>query len=145
MIADLINKYTVRINVNVQNWEEAIREGGRLLEDIGAIEQEYIEAMIQAVKDIGPYIVLAPGIAMPHANPIAGVKKLGMSLITLKSPIAFGNKENDPVSIVVCLAATRDEEHLQELSELVQVLGNKEKVKKIKDAATIQTVLDIFS
>ena len=145
MIADLITKNTVRINVNAKNWENAIRAGGELLKNVDAIDQEYIDAMVRAVKDIGPYIVLAPGIAMPHANPKFGAKKLGMSLITLSKPVCFGNKENDPVSIVVCLSATKDNDHLQELSELIKVLGDTAKVEQIKHAANIQVILDAFA
>ena len=145
MIADLITKNTVRINVNAKNWENAIRAGGELLKNIDAIDQEYIDAMVRAVKDIGPYIVLAPGIAMPHANPKFGAKKLGMSLITLSKPVCFGNKENDPVFIVVCLSATKDNDHLQELSELIKVLGDTDKVEQIKHAANIQVILDAFA
>lgn len=52
-----------------------MRIGGELLEKSGAIEPRYIDAMINTVKEIGPYIVIAPGIAMPHARPEAGAKK----------------------------------------------------------------------
>ncbi|WP_182186912.1 PTS sugar transporter subunit IIA [Pectinatus frisingensis] len=145
MLNDLINENTVRTNVNAKDWEDAIRIGGNLLKKSGIIGQEYIDAMIQSVKDIGPYIVLAPGIAMPHANPRFGVKGLGMSLITLNTPVYFGNKDNDPVSIVICLSATKNNDHLKELSELVKVLGNDSNVQQIKSATTIKAILDIFS
>lgn len=145
MISNLINEQTVKINVNASTWEDAIKMGGNLLKSTNAIAQEYIDAMIQSVKDIGPYIVLAPGIAMPHANPKYGVKKLGMSLITLNSPVCFGHKENDPVSIVICLAALKEDDHLQELAELVEILSNADKVKQIKNATTISTILNIFT
>lgn len=47
--------------------------------------------------------------------------------MTLKSPINFGNKENDPVSLVVCLCAIDHTTHLKAMSELVQLLGDEEK------------------
>lgn len=126
LLKDLLTEKTIKLNVEVKDWEEAVRIGGELLEKDGAIEHRYIDAMINSVKEIGPYIVIAPGIAMPHARPEAGAKKIGMSLITLKNPVNFGNKENDPVKIVVCLCAVDHSAHLKALSELVELLGDDE-------------------
>lgn len=42
----------------------------------GCIKESYIDAMVNTVKNMGPYIVIAPGIAMPHAAPEDGVLKL---------------------------------------------------------------------
>ncbi|WHE06965.1 BglG family transcription antiterminator [Thermoanaerobacterium thermosaccharolyticum] len=126
LLKDLLTEKTIKLNVEVKDWEEAVKVGGELLEKDGAIEHRYIDAMIDSVKEIGPYIVIAPGIAMPHARPEAGAKKIGMSLITLKNPVNFGNKENDPVKIVVCLCAVDHSAHLKALSELVELLGDDE-------------------
>ena len=48
-------------------------------------EPTYTEAMIDVVRDMGPYIVLAPGLAMPHARPEMGAKQVGTALVTLES------------------------------------------------------------
>ena len=53
--------------------------------------------MINAVEELGPYIVIIPHIAIAHARPSDNVLKNGISLITLKEPVEFGNKDNDPV------------------------------------------------
>lgn len=134
MLEDLLTEETIKLNVEAKDWEEAIKIGGELLERAGAIENRYINAMIDMVKKLGPYIVIAPGIAMPHARPEQGAKKIGMSLITLKKPINFGNKENDPVKIVICLCAIDHSSHLKALSEVGKLLGNEERVKKIISA-----------
>src|SRR5699024_10692681 len=125
-------------------WEEAVRYGGNLLKSEGVIEQRYIDMMIQTVKELGPYIVIAPGIAMPHASSKEGVNKIGISLITLKEPIKFGNQENDPVSIVVTLATIDHTSHLRALSELVSYLGNDKFVSKILSASTVEEVKHIL-
>jgi len=81
---------------------------------------------------------------MPHARPEAGTKKIGMSLITLRNPINFGNKENDPVKMVVCLCAIDHSTHLKAMSELVVLLGNDENVEKINAAENIADILCLF-
>ncbi|MDK2807081.1 MAG: mannitol operon transcriptional activator [Thermoanaerobacterium sp.] len=136
LLKDLLTEKTIKLNVEVKDWEEAVRIGGELLEKDGAIEHRYIDAMINSVKEIGPYIVIAPGIAMPHARPEAGAKKIGMSLITLKNPVNFGNKENDPVKIVVCLCAVDHSSHLKALSELVELLGDERFISTLLNSSS---------
>ena len=115
-----------------------------MLEKTGAVEHRYVDAMVNSVKTIGPYIVIAPGIAMPHARPESGSNKVGMSLITLKNPVNFGNKENDPVKIVVCLCAIDHVTHLKALSELVEMLGDDENVKIISSSTDVNEVLGMI-
>lgn len=141
MLKDLLTKDTIKLNIEAKDWEDAIRKGGELLEKDGSIEHKYVDGMVDTMKSIGPYIVIAPGIAMPHARPECGVKKIGMSLMTLNNPINFGNKENDPVTLVVCLCAIDHTTHLKAMSELVQLLGDEAKIKKIKAAKNVDDIM----
>jgi mannitol/fructose-specific phosphotransferase system IIA component (Ntr-type) len=124
VLKDLLTKETIKLNVEAKDWEEAVRIGGELLEKSGAIEPRYIDAMINTVKEIGPYIVIAPGIAMPHARPEAGAKKIGMSLITLKNPVNFG------------LCAIDHSSHLKALSELVELLGDERFISTLLNSSS---------
>jgi mannitol/fructose-specific phosphotransferase system IIA component (Ntr-type) len=144
MLKDLLTAETMRLNVEVKDWEEAVKIGGGLLEKAGAIKHRYIDAMIDVIKKIGPYVVIAPGIAMPHARPEDGAKKVGISLITLKNPVNFGNKENDPVKIVLCISAVDHSAHLKLLSELAEFLQDREKITKIIAANDIKEVLAVL-
>ncbi len=71
---------------------------------------------------MGPYIVIAPGIAMPHARPEAGAKNIRIGLLKLKNPVNFGNEEHDPVDIVIFLCAVDNKAHIEVLGELVQLI-----------------------
>lgn len=126
MLKELLSEDLIELNVDVSNWEDAVKIGGGLLEKQGLVENRYVSAMIDTVKELGPYIVIAPGIAMPHARPESGVNKVGISIITLKNPVNFGNKENDPVKIVISLCAVDHDSHIEALSELVKLLQNDE-------------------
>ena len=143
-LRDLLRPPLVDVNIEVDNWEEAIHAAGKLLLADGAIEARFIDAMIKVAKDLGPYIVIAPGIALPHARPEDGVIKASMGLITLKPPIEFGNERNDPVSIVVALAAKDNEQHVEGLSQLAGVLSKPELVEGLKKAESKKSVLEIM-
>lgn len=144
MLKDVLNEKTIKLNVEAKNWEEAVRIGGNLLVQEGIAKAEYVDAMIKSVKDIGPYIVLAPGFAMPHARPEAGAIKPGFSMITLSNPVEFGNEENDPVTLVVCLCSPDNNSHMKALSELVSFLDNDENMDLIKNAKDPKEITSKF-
>ena len=144
MLGELLTKDTIRLNVKVKNWEEAIRMGGQLLVQEDAVEQSYVEAMVRAVKELGPYIVIAPGFAMPHARAEDGVKKIAMSLLTLESPVAFGNPDNDPVAMVICLAAVDHTTHIKAMRELAVFLNDADKMRQIKSTREVKDVLALL-
>lgn len=144
MLKDIISLETVSLQVEVDNWEEAVRKGGKLLEDQGIVTEEYSDAMVETVKNIGPYIVMEKGIAMPHARPERGAKKIGVSIMTLKDPVPFGNEENDPVFLVICFASTDSKSHLRALSDLMILFEDPESIEKIHQAKKSEEVLAII-
>lgn len=144
MLKDFLNEKTIKLNVEAKNWEEAVRIGGKLLVENGMAESRYIDAMVNGVKDIGPYIVIAPGFAMPHARPESGALKPGFSLLTLNKPVEFGNKENDPVYLVVCVCSPDSNSHIKALSELVQFLDNDENIDLIRNAKLPEEITSKF-
>ncbi|MFZ5967158.1 MAG: BglG family transcription antiterminator [Bacillota bacterium] len=144
MLSDLITAEDIRLNVEAMDWEDAVYKGAKMLLDKGCIEEKYIEGIIKKVKEIGPYIVVAPGIALPHARPEDGVNHLSMSLITLRNPVQFGNKDNDPVKMVLTLAAVDNETHLTALSQLMGLLCDAEDIARILGGANKKEILDII-
>lgn len=136
VLKDLLTEKTIELNVEASDWEEAIRKGGEVLVREGFVEPRYVDAMIKNVKELGPYIVIAPGIAMPHARPEDGVKKTGMSLITLIEPIDFGHVQNDPVKIILCLCSVDNNSHIKALSQLMKFISDEEVIKGLNKGDT---------
>lgn len=118
----------IDIHVKTENWEDAIRKSSEYLLQQGIITQNYIKAMIEAVKRIGPYIVLGHHVALAHARPEYGVNKLGVHFTTLNPPIPFGSKQFDPVSLLITLAAVDADSHLDLMSELAGILIENENI-----------------
>ncbi|MDD3948843.1 MAG: PTS sugar transporter subunit IIA [Anaerolineaceae bacterium] len=144
-LTDLLRPNLIAVNVHVKDWQEAVRESGRLLVEDQAVEPRFVDAMIEVVKEFGPYIVLAPGFAMPHAKAEAGCLKTSMSLITLKEPVEFGNPENDPVYVVAALTAKDHNEHIGALSQLADVLSNDTVVDELVAANSVEEILAIVN
>lgn len=79
--------------------------------------------MIKVAETNGPYIVITKHLAMPHARAEDGVNKIGISIAVLKDPVEFGNKSNDPVKYVFCLAAIDNFTHLRAMGDLAEILA----------------------
>jgi len=127
-LADLLTRETIKLDLQAADWRQAVRLAGQVLFETGSITAPYIDAMVRAVEELGPYMVVAPGIALAHARPEDGVKRVCMSLIRLASPVEFGSKTNDPVHLVFAFGAVDKEVHLQALKELATFLQKEEAV-----------------
>lgn len=144
-LSGMLTSKTVRAMVTVESWEEATDFVGGILLKAGLILPRYILAMKQALKDMGSYAVIAPGIVLLHARPEDGVVSPCLGLITLSDPVPFGHSENDPVDIVVAIGAVDKKAHVVALQQLAKLLGDPAKLQRIRSAESDSSLLEIFS
>ncbi|HGO5857314.1 TPA: PTS sugar transporter subunit IIA [Mannheimia haemolytica] len=145
----LIENNSILLNQSAANWEDAIKIGTDLLVKAGAIEPRYYDNIISKIKEMGPYIILAPGLAMPHARPEEGVIKTSFALVTFDTPIYFEG-EDEPVHVMLTLAGSDSDQHMQGLVEITQVLDDPEsdtgvdldKIRRCKTAEEVYAVID---
>ena len=142
-LSDLLPAQAIQIGVECSDWKGAIEASAKYLLKNGAINENYIKAMIKNVMENGPYIVVAPGFALPHEALNAGASKVGMSLIRLKTPVPFGKKEMDPIEWVCCLSAINKETHLKAMFQLVNLFYNQSFRKQIKECKTGEEIYKI--
>lgn len=144
-LAAELDESAIRVHVAAADAESAIRAAGEGLVASGAATADYVEAMVEAVRTHGPYIVLAPGIALAHARPSAAVLRSGLSFASLAAPIAFGHAVNDPVRLVIGLAAIDHDSHLGLLAALAGVLSDPAKVDALAAAAEPSAVRSLLA
>ena len=126
---------SVAVGVVAKNRDDAIRASGALLVASGRTTIQYTDEMLNAVEEFGPYIVIAPGIALAHARPSEAVLQTGLSLAVMAEPIEFGSP-NDPVRLVFGLAAIDHDGHISALSSLAERLSDEEFVNSLLNAST---------
>ena len=131
MLQDILKNSNILLNQECKDWKEAITKAADLLMKEEAIEESYITAMIKSVEEYGPYIVVGKHLALAHTRPEDGVNKLGVSVMTLKDPVYFGNPDNDPVRLVFCLAAVDSYSHLNVMRNLIDLINDEEKIKRL--------------
>lgn len=121
-LSELLAEGAIRVRVPAADWREAVAASGQALTAAGATTDGYTAEMIATVEQLGPYIVIAPGIALAHARPSPAVLREGISIVTLATPVSFGHSTNDPVTLVVGLAAPDDQGHVAALATLAEFL-----------------------
>lgn len=114
----------IRVGVDASNFAEAITAAGELLVAAGHVKPEYVRAMIRVVEELGPYIVIAEGIALAHATAGDLVAKSSISLAVLENAVDFGSGKM--VKAVFALAATDHAAHIDALGELATLLSDED-------------------
>jgi len=140
----LLTEDRVKVGVQAETWQDAVRAVGKVLVDSGGVEERYIDGMIRTTEDLGPYIVIAPGLAIPHARPEDGVISPCMAIVSLADPIPFGNEDNDPVKVLVALGATDHEIHVEALGQMADILSEPENLEALKRATSPEKILEIM-
>jgi mannitol/fructose-specific phosphotransferase system IIA component (Ntr-type) len=134
----------ILLNVEAEDWEDAVRKVGKVMVDTGVVEERYVDGMVATTKELGPYIVIAPGVAIPHSRPEDGVLSTSLAFAKLTPPINFGNKENDPVHLLFALGALDHDQHLEALQKVAEILMDEAKHKKLLEADTVESVAAIL-
>lgn len=125
-LCDIMTENLMQFNIEADNWEEAITKSAIPLLEQNYISLNYVQETIKSIKEIGPYMVITKSVALPHSKASDGVYKLGISLTTLKKPVQFNHKENDPVKYVFFLASYDNHTHIHALSQLLALLEDEQ-------------------
>src|SRR5476651_1436450 len=124
----------ISLRVEVKNWQGAVRAAGAALTAAGIAKPSYADEMIRMIDEHGPYIVIAPGLALAHARPGPEVLRDGLAVVTLATPVDFGHPHNDPVQVVLALAVHSPEHHLGMVAELANLFNDSDAVERLAGA-----------
>lgn len=141
-LVELLTNETIELNIIAKNWKEALKKGIDPLIKIGGVEPRYYDAIIESINELGPYVVIAPGLALGHAGTDKGVNFTCFSLVTLKEPVDFGAPDNDPVEIIFSFAAPTKDAHIDALRQLALFCMERENLQLIKEAEDKQVIID---
>ena len=141
---NLFNADNIRLDSEVESWEEAIISAGELMLWQKKISVNYLNKMIDLVHQYGPYIVIGPGIALAHAAPEDGCLSPGVSLVRLKKPVRFGSSQFDPVTFVFGVAAPDSPAYAVAMLDFMNQIRDPTFIDHLKSAANIGKILAVI-
>ncbi len=144
MITTWLPAENIQIVDSVSDWKQAIRLSAQPLLAKETMTEAYIDAIFNSHQELGPYYVLAPGLAMPHARPEQGAIKNGLSLLHIKQGVSFDAEENDPVYVVIMLCALSGDEHINMITALADIFSDDERLSALLKASSIEEIQGVI-
>ncbi len=120
--------------------ETAIRAAGKLLCELGFVNEDYIDAMVEREKLVTTYMGM--GVAIPHgtSNAKETVKKSGIVVMQYPDGVDFGDEK---ANLVIGIAGVGDE-HLEILANIAGSLEDEELLENLKKNADVDTIMKTF-
>lgn len=134
VLEQALGQGSIKLQQSCSTWRETFELAGLGLVESSRTTSSYTQEMIQAFEELGPYMVIAPGIALAHGRPSESVLETGLSLVTLSTPVVFGSTANDPVSLVIGLAAVDHDSHIDLMAALSELLMSEETINLLLKA-----------
>lgn len=141
MAKEVLAKENIKLNVSLNNQEEAIRYTGQILVDNGYVEPSYIDKMFEREELTSTF--MGNFVAIPHGTEDAKslVNESGLSVVTVPEGVEYG--DGNTVKILIGIAGKGDE-HLDILSNIAIVLSDEDNIQSILNAASEEEIIRIF-
>lgn len=142
---EIIEKNDIQVGLHASDYREAILLASEPLVKEGKITKRYAEMMIESLETLGPYIVLMPGFALAHSAPCEEVKENCLSIAIFDEGIDF-KSEKGLVRVVMVLASTDGESHVEKLSKIASKLMNDDNfITKLVDCGNKEEVYNLLN
>lgn len=143
-LIDYFPASSISIKSSATNWQEAIDFSMSSLLANHYVNTNYIQAIKDLTIAIGPYYILAPGVAMPHARPECGALKTGMSLTLLKEEVKFA-EDDEGIKLLIGLSAANSDSHIGAIQALSELLSEEETLTALLAAKSEKQLADIIA
>ncbi len=140
-LLELLTPSVIRLDASAKSWEEAVRMSGKLLQEAGHVTESYVTRMVDCVKEMGAYIIVCPGVAMPHAGIADGALDVGVSLLRLASPVYFSERQEDYADLFFAFSTTDELRHRRLLEDLWKLFQDAGALQGIREAKSKESVL----
>ncbi len=130
----------IRLGRSAVDRDDAIEQAGRVLVEIGAVDEPYVAAMHERESSVNTYI--GEGVAIPHGTEEsrAHVKRTALSFVQFPEGVDWGDSS---VTVAVGIAA-RSTEHVAVLSTLAKILLDPANGETLRTATTPEAVLALL-
>lgn len=141
----VLSKESIKLDYYASDWRDAVSETGRLLVKAGITTEQYIDAMLEIVETHGAYMLVAPGIAMPHAHFLKGTLRTGISFLTLKEPVVFPKKESNKIRLLIGVAAEDNNVHLDVIAHIAEIIMEESSRLHIMNCKDLEEICRIMN
>ncbi|MBU9846409.1 PTS mannitol transporter subunit IIA [Rahnella ecdela] len=142
-LMDFFDRESIAIYSSADDWSQAIDLSMKNILERKYITPDYIQAIKDTTREIGPYYLLAPGIAMPHARPECGALHTALSFTLLRQGVSF-DAESPPVRLLIGLAAKDSDSHIEAIQALSEILCEDEVIDELLNSKNTEELINII-
>lgn len=134
MLANAFGPNSIALEAEQLEFRVAVARAVELLVTDRKAAPAYVDEVLQSLEELGPYFVVAPGIAIAHAKPSDSVFEVGFSLLSLSSGTESGS-HNDPVHLLFAFCSPDADSHINLLGAFAESISVPGKIKLLLNAS----------
>jgi PTS system ascorbate-specific IIA component len=145
LLKTIVEKKHYLFAESAKDWRDSIYMGCKPLEADGTIDPVYADEIIACVEEHGAYIVIIPGICIPHSMEGAkGVNKTAIGFMKIEEPVSFDDSDPEKTATVFfTLAAADHDAHIANMQQLFQMLENDSLLEELFDVKSPEDLLKL--
>lgn len=138
---DVLPREAIRLGLPAGSKEDAIQAAGRILEELGAVDIGYADAMLE--RERGMSTSVGEGFAIPHGTDESRelIHHTALSFAQFPAGVDWGE---DRVYVCIGIAA-RDDAHLEILASLANILIEPDQATLLREASDPDVVLTVLA
>jgi mannitol PTS system EIIA component len=139
-MTNLVQQAGIKLDVTASSPEEAVHICGQLLVELGAVSQEYADAMWER-EQIFPSAI-GMGFAIPHGTDESRKHVIfdQLAFVRLTAPIAWGD---DEVTCVLGIASQGDG-HVELLGNLAELIQEEDKLAILQNSQSAAEIAELL-
>ena len=145
----MLRKELIRLNLEAETSEEALRTLAQVFVDNGVAKDSYPDAIVAREQKYPTGLpATAFDIAVPHTF-AEHVNEPAMGVGVLKKPVTFQQMGSPEITlhpqILFMLAITDPKEQISLLRKIMKLIQNPEALNKVREAKSVDEVYDILN
>ncbi len=141
MTAQLLSREGVRLGLRAADRQDAVRQAGQALVEIGAVEPGYVDAMLEREAILSSFV--GEGFALPHGTDAARALVRHAALAVLQFPDGV-DWDGQQVTVAIAVAAAADE-HVGVMSRLAKILLDPDQAAQLRTTSDPDVVLSLLA
>ncbi|MBG9982826.1 PTS sugar transporter subunit IIA [Aerococcaceae bacterium DSM 111020] len=140
-----LQKEAILTNQTFQNKEEAIRKAVELLVQAGAVDEGYVDAMLDRENIVTTH--MGNFVAIPHGTDEAKtmIKKTAISIIQVPHGVDFApDEEQEKMAMMIFGLAGVGDEHLEVLSQIAIFCSEVANVVRLVNADSPEEIIQLL-
>jgi mannitol/fructose-specific phosphotransferase system IIA component len=140
MTASLLEPAAVHLGLRATDRFDAVTQAGRALLQIGAVDEPYLDAMLERERGLSTY--LGEGFALPHGTDASRVHVRRPAIAVLQFPDGV-EWDGEQVHVAIAVASASDE-HVRVLAALATVITDPDRAQQLRTATDPEVVLELL-